>query len=99
MERDFDQILKELSGYITKQYDYPPNGEGSIGFKGHNMYRFKIADMDEINAFLNEKAEEYKGETNMSSLAQEILSDLLDEGLIEYGGYGYKEQQKKNLSI
>ena len=28
-----------------------------------------------------------------------MLSDLLDEGLIEYGGYGYKEQQKKNYSI
>lgn len=99
MEKDFNEILKALGGYITWQYDYPPNGEGSIGFKGHNMYRFKIADVEKINAFLNEKAEEYRQERNMSSLAQEILSDLLDEGLIEYGGYGYKKQQKKNYSI
>ena len=99
MGRDFEQTLKELGGYITMQYDYPPNGEGSIGYKGHNMYRFRIEDMDRINAFLNENAEVYKAEKNISSLAQEILSDLLDEGLIEYGGYGYKEQQKKNYSI
>ena len=85
MGRDFEQTLKELGGYITMQYDYPPNGEGSIGYKGHNMYRFRIEDMDKINAFLNENAEVYKAEKNISSLAQEILSDLLDEGLIEYG--------------
>lgn len=99
MAKEFEQIFRDLNGYITVQYDYPPNGEGSIGYKGHNMYRFKLADIKAIDAFLREMSEEYAKETNLSALAQEVLSDLLDEGLIEYGGYGYKEQQKKNYSI
>jgi hypothetical protein len=32
-------------------------------------------------------------------LAQEIITDLLDDGLITYGGYGFKKQQKESHSI
>lgn len=94
-----EEIMKELGEVLTFQYDYPPTGEGWLGFKGHNMYRFKAADMDKINAFLESKSEEYMNEFNVHSLAQEIISDLLDEGLIEYGGYGYKASQKNTASI
>jgi dTDP-4-amino-4,6-dideoxygalactose transaminase len=57
------------------------------------------ADMDKINSYLESKSEEYMNEFNVHSLAQEIISDLLDEGLIEYGGYGYKQSQKNTASI
>lgn len=94
-----DEILKELGRILTFQYDYPPNGEGWVGYKGYNMYRFKTDDMDSITEFLLLKSREYEDEFNVSSLAQEIISDLLEEGLIEYGGYGFKSAQKNAFSI
>jgi len=94
-----EEMIKQLGEVLTFQFDYPPTGEGCVGYKGHNMYRFKTADMDKINAYLESQADRYKNEFNVSSLAQEIISDLLDEGLIEYGGYGYKAKQKNIHSI
>lgn len=99
MKKEFDQIRAELGKYITLQFDYPPTGEGSVGFKGHNMYRFKTEDKDRINEFIAEHIEDYLGEVNIAAMAQEILTDLLDEGLIEYGGYDYKQKTKSNFSI
>ena len=99
MNKTFDEVIKELGQIITLQYDYPPNGEGWVGYKGHNMYRFKVEDANKIKQYFRNHAEEYMNEFNMSTLAQELLSDLLDEGLISYGGYGYKDQQRKNFSI
>ena len=36
---------------------------------------------------------------NAEVMAQEIITDLLDEGLICYGGYAFKAQQKERHSI
>lgn len=94
-----NEILKELGRTITFQYDYPPTGEGWVGYKGHNMYRFKVDNLDEITEKLITKSHDYENEFNVSTLAQEIISDLLEEGLIEYGGYGYKSESKNTISI
>ncbi len=94
-----EEIMKELGNVLTFQYDYPPTGEGWVGYKGHNMYRFKTADMPKIQEYLTNQSERYKNEFNVTSLAQEIITDLLDEYLIEYGGYGYKAKQKNSHSI
>jgi hypothetical protein len=99
MESKREKILKELGQLLTFQYDYPPNGEGSIGYKGFNMYRFKVADKDEIAACLKKRAAHYEHSYNAQVLAQEIITDLLDEGLITYGGYDFKKQQKDHKSI
>ena len=99
MNKNHEKMMEELKSLITLQFDYPPNGEGSIGFRGHNMFRFKTADKDKIDAYLNEHADELMKEYNASALAQEILTGLLDEGLIEYGGYDYKAKQKNAFSI
>ena len=93
MKIDFDSIYTGLGSLLTMQYDYPPTGEGWIGYKGHNMYRFKVSDTPEIEELLYNNAEKYRKSFNASSLAQEIISDLLDEELIEYGGYGYKSSR------
>ena len=81
------------------QYDYPPNGEGSVGYKGNNLYRFRLEDVDEINRFLGKRTEHYKHSYNIETLAQEIITDLLDQGLITYGGNEFKKQQKERHSI
>ena len=98
-ENNRAKILKELGQLLTLQYDYPPNGEGSIGYKGFNMYRFKVADKDAIAACLKKRAAHYEHSYNAQVLAQEIITDLLDEGLITYGGYDFKKQQKDHKSI
>ena len=94
-----DIIMSGLSQILTVQYDYPPNGEGSMGYKGNNLYRFKVDDMDLINKALQKRAESYEHSYNYQVLAQEIITDFLDEGLITYGGYDFKKQQKENHSI
>ena len=99
MEKSLKDLRGELGQVITLQYDSPPNGEGSIGYKGHNLYRFKVEDLDDIQLFLTERAESYTHSYNIDILAQEIITDLLDQGLIVYGGYGYKKQQKEQHSI
>lgn len=99
MIKNNNEVLKELGQVLTLQFDYPPNGEGSIGYKGFNMYRFKVEDSDKINAFLSKRTEEYRHSYNVQMLAQEIITDLLDQGLIYYGGYDFKKQQKEHHSI
>ena len=94
-----NDLQKELSSLLTMQYDYPPNGMGSLGYKGNNLYRFNESDMPAITAALQKRAESYKHSYNVGMLAQEIITDLLDDGLIEYGGYSYKNQQKEHHSI
>ena len=93
------ELLKELGRVLTMQFDYPPNGEGSVGYKGNNLYRFKTSDIEAINALLEEKTNDYKHSYNIEVLAQEMITDLLDRGLIVYGGYDYKKQQKEHHSI
>lgn len=99
MEDKREHILSELGQLLTFQYDYPPNGEGSIGYKGFNMYRFKVSDREAISEYLQKRAESYRHSYNSQVLAQEIITDLLDEGLITYGGYEFKKQQKDHKSI
>ena len=99
MNDNIDEIRKGLAQILTVQYDYPPNGEGSLGYKGHNLYRFKVSDADLIDKALKKRAESYSHSYNYQVLAQEIITDLLDDGLITYGGYDYKKQQKENHSI
>lgn len=88
-----------LTQILTMQYDYPPNGMGSIGYKGLNLYRFKTSDKAAIYGLLDKRVDSYKHSYNYEVLAQEIITDLLDEGLISYGGYGFKAQQKEVSSI
>ena len=99
MEKSMLELRKEIGQVITCQYDYPPNGEGSIGYRGHNLYRFKVEDIADIQLFLAERLEKYQHSYNIDILAQEMITDLLDQGLIVYGGYGYKKQQKERHSI
>ena len=96
---DMAEIRSNLAQILTVQYDYPPNGEGSVGYKGNNLYRFKVSDEEKIMGAIQKRAESYKHSYNYQVLAQEIITDLLDEGLITYGGYGFKKQQKENHSI
>ena len=99
MFTDENELMKAIGQVLTLQYDYPPNGEGSVGYKGYNLYRFKVDDMEKINDFLNKRTDHYKHSYNIQMLAQEIITDLLDQGLITYGGYDYKKQQKETHSI
>lgn len=99
MNSNIDEIRKGLAQVLTTQYDYPPNGEGSLGYKGNNLYRFKVSDIDQITLAIQKRAESYKHSYNYQVLAQEIITDLLDDGLITYGGYSFKKQQKENHSI
>lgn len=99
MNDNIDEIRNGLAQILTVQYDYPPNGEGSIGYKGNNLYRFKVDDAERIHESIQKRSESYKHSYNYQVLAQEIITDLLDDGLITYGGYGFKKQQKENHSI
>ena len=99
MNDNIDEIRKGLAQILTVQYDYPPNGEGSLGYKGFNLYRFKVSDSERISEALQKRAEAYTHSYNYQVLAQEIITDLLDDGLITYGGYDFKKQQKENHSI
>lgn len=99
MKGSNEEIMKELSQVLTTQYDYPPNGEGSVGYKGLNLYRFRVEDAEAINQAVQRRAQDYQHSYNVEVLAQELITDLLDEGLITYGGYGFKKQQKENHSI
>ena len=93
------ELRKAIGQVLTMQYDYPPNGMGSIGYKGLNLYRFRVEDLGEIQLDIAERVDSYKHSYNIDMLAQEIITDLLDEGLISYGGYGFKEQIKDVTSI
>ena len=99
MNVSVEEIRNGLAQILTMQYDYPPNGEGSLGYKGYNLYRFKIDDVELITEALRKRIESYKHSYKYEVLAQEIITDLLDDGLITYGGYDYKKQQKENHSI
>ena len=99
MKISMKELQAELGQILTTQYDYPPNGEGSVGYKGNNLYRFKVEDFGAIEQFLAERIENYEHSYNFDILAQEIITDLLDQGLIVYGGYHYKRQQKEQHGI
>ena len=99
MKKSMKEIREQIGQVLTTQYDYPPNGEGSIGYKGNNLYRFKVSDLPEIQLFLAERADTYEHSYNINTLVQEIITDLLDQGLIVYGGYDFKKQQKERQSI
>ena len=93
------KILDDIKQVLTIQYDYPPNGMGSLGYKGNNMYRFRVEDIDAINQTIHKRADTYMHSYNADVMAQEIITDLLDEGIICYGGYAFKMQQKNRHSI
>ena len=99
MNDNIEEIRNGLAQILTVQYDYPPNGEGSVGYKGNNLYRFKVEDSEKIHDFLKTRAEHYSHSYNVQLLAQEIITDLLDQGLITYGGYDFKKQQKESHGI
>ena len=99
IDEHIEEIQNKLAQYLTVQYDYPPNGEGSVGYKGYNLYRFKVEDAERIHEAVRRRAESYSHSYNYQVLAQEIITDLLDDGLITYGGYCFKKQQKESHSI
>ena len=99
MNDNMDEIRNGLAQILTVQYDYPPNGEGSVGYKGYNLYRFKVEDAERIHEAVRKRAESYSHSYTYQGLAQEIITDLLDDGLITYGGYGFKKQQKETHTI
>ena len=99
IDEHIEEIQNKLAQYLTVQYDYPPNGEGSVGYKGNNLYRFKVEDAERISEAVQKRAESYSHSYNYQVLAQEIMTDLLDDGLITYGGYDFKKQQKETHSI
>ena len=63
-----------------------------------NEFRFKVENQDAINEFISKRTEDYSHSYNVQMLAQEIITDLLDQGLITYGGYDFKKQMKENHS-
>ena len=93
------ELRKALGQVLTMQYDYPPNGEGSVGYKGDNMYRFKTKEEPLIQLYIMERLENYSHSYNIDILAQEIITDLLDQGMITFDGYGYRKQKEKKISI
>jgi hypothetical protein len=97
--KKMEKISKEVGQILTMQYDYPPNGMGSIGYKGNNMYRFRVEDIEEITQLLKKRTDSYRHSYNAEVMAQEIITDLLDEGMITYGGYDFRKQQKERHSI
>ena len=60
---------------------------------------FRIEDKDAISELCQKRADSYMHSYNAEVMAQEIITDLLDEGLICYGGYAFKAQQKERHSI
>ena len=93
------ELRKALGQVLTMQYDYPPNGEGSVGYKGDNLYRFKTAELPSIQLHIMERLENYSHSYSIDILAQEIITDLLDQGMIAFDGYGYRKQKEKKISI
>lgn len=93
------ELRKAIGQVLTMQYDYPANGMGSVGYKGDNIYRFKVEDLGDIQLLIMERAETYRHSYNVPMLAQEIITDLLDEELITYGGEDFEEYQKRVISI
>ena len=93
------ELRREIGQVLTTQYDYPANGMGSIGYKGENIYRFKVEDLGDIQLLIAERAENYRHSYNVPMLAQEIITDLLDAGLITYGGEDFEDYQKRVISI
>ena len=55
MDFNNNEVGKALGQVLTLQYDYPPNGEGSVGYKGNNLYRFRMEDVEEISRFLGKR--------------------------------------------
>lgn len=95
--KDKVELRKAIGQVLTMQYDYPYNGMGSVGYKGDNIYRFKVDDIGDIQLAIMERAETNKHSYNVPMLAQEIITNLLDEGLISYDAN--MEAQKKVISI
>lgn len=95
--KDKVELRKAIGQVLTMQYDYPYNGMGSVGYKGDNIYRFKVDDIGDIQLAIMERAETNKHSYNVPMLAQEIITNLLDEGLISYDAN--METQKKVVSI
>ena len=93
------ELRKEIGQVLTMQYDYPANGMGSVGYMGDNIYRFRVDDLGDIQLLVMERAETYRHSYNVPMLAQEIITDLLDEGLISCEGVDFMEYQKKVISI
>ena len=48
MNDNMDEIRNGLAQILTVQYDYPPNGEGSVGYKGNNLLRPYMGGRDVI---------------------------------------------------
>ena len=93
------ELRKEIGQVLTMQYDYPANGMGSVGYKGDNIYRFRVEDIGDIQLLIAERAETYSHSYNVPMLAQEIITDLLDKGLITYGGDDFTGSQNTVFSI
>ena len=93
------ELRREIGQFLTIQYDYPSNGMGSIGYKGHNIYRFSKDNIGDIQLLIAERAENSRHSYNVPMLVQEIITDLLDNGLITYGGEGFEEYQNRVISI
>jgi ubiquitin-protein ligase len=90
--KDKVELRKAVGQVLTMQYDYPFNGMGSVGYKGDNIYRFNVDDIGEIQLAIMERAESGKHSYNVEMLAQEMITDLLDAGLIRYDGEAYKSK-------
>ena len=68
MNDNIEEIRNGLAQILTVQYDYPPNGEGFIGYKGNNLYRFKVSDEEKIMGAIQKRAESYKHSYNYQVL-------------------------------
>lgn len=90
--KDKVELRKAVGQVLTMQYDYPFNGMGSVGYKGDNIYRFRVDDIGDIQLKIMERAESGKHSYNVEMLAQEMITDLLDAGLICYDGEQYKSK-------
>lgn len=95
--KDNVELRRAIGQVLTMQYDYPANGMGSVGYKGDNIYRFRVDDLGDIQIAIMEKLETYKHSYNVEMLAQEMITNLLDEGLICFDAN--METQNKVISI
>lgn len=85
MARMFEKIENleaALTENITMSMDGADKTTGLIGFKRYNIYKFDMKEWDAIENFIKSRYDIYRKCFNESDLAQSILSDLLNEGLI-----------------
>lgn len=82
--KELDRILKRLYENIKIVYDAPPSETGTVYLRGGITFRFRTQDLGKMKKLIAKRVKKYKEFRNNFVLAQVVLSDLLEEGLIHF---------------